>query len=803
MPTSKHPSSFDGAGSVLSTVAGPSDAKPPQSLGVSNPIADRLLDKIPAEQELAAARPFNANKASEYGDASRTPAVGETFKPSTHAATGSTTTEIIANDKVGDGNPPQGENATVDPLDRVRVDPADRHLTTNQGVPVSDNQHSLKAGLRGPTLLEDFVLREKISHFDHERIPERVVHARGSAAHGYFESYDNFTALTRAIPFAKKGKRTPVFLRFSTVAGERGSTDTARDVRGFAVKFYTEEGNWDLVGNNMPVFFIQDAMKFPDLVHAAKPEPHHAMPQAATAHDTFWDFASLSPEIAHMLMWTMSDRAIPRSYRTMQGFGVHTFRLINAQGEARFVKFHWTPMQGTHSLVWDEAVRISGADSDFHRRDLWEAIEAGNFPEWELGLQIFTEEQAASFAFDVLDPTKLIPEELVPLTPVGKMVLDRNPDNFFAETEQVAFCTSHVVPGIDFSNDPLLQGRNFSYQDTQLTRLGGPNFHEIPINSPIVQIQNNQRDGFHRQAINRGRVNYEPNSLGGGVPYQAGPAGFTSFPETIAADKVRGNPELFADHYSQARLFWQSQSTPEQNHIVNAFRFELTRVQTPAVRERVLALLANVDDVLVSRVAEGLGMDVPAPLPLATDAPIPTYPPSPALSLMSRPGVTGIKGRRVAVLIASGVDDKAVKSQYGSLLKDGAVPRMVGNMLGKVKALDGDPIDVEISVEAGPSVMYDAVIVPDGDQAVATLAKNAQVLEFLREQYRHGKPILVFGAGSDLLTKAMIPTTLPDGSDDPGLIMGDAANADAAVAAFKKALAGFRVFARETDPPSV
>ena len=803
MPKSKHPSSFDGAGSVLSTVAGPSDAKPPQSLGVSNPIADRLLDKIPAEQTLAAARPFNANKAGEYGDASRTPAAGETFKPSTHAATGSTSSEIIANDKVGDGVPPQGENATVDPLDRVRVDPADRHLTTNQGVPVSDNQNSLKAGLRGPTLLEDFVLREKISHFDHERIPERVVHARGSAAHGYFESYDNFSGLTRAIPFAKKGKRTPVFLRFSTVAGERGSTDTARDVRGFAVKFYTEEGNWDLVGNNIPVFFIQDAMKFPDLVHAAKPEPHHAMPQAATAHDTFWDFASLSPEIAHMLLWTMSDRAIPRSYRTMQGFGVHTFRLINAQGEARFVKFHWTPMQGTHSLVWDEAVRISGADPDFHRRDLWEAIEAGNFPEWELGLQIFTEEEAESFDFDVLDPTKLIPEELVPLTPVGKMVLDRNPDNFFAETEQVAFCTSHVVPGIDFSNDPLLQGRNFSYQDTQLTRLGGPNFHEIPINSPIVQIQNNQRDGFHRQAINRGRVNYEPNSLGGGVPYQAGTAGFTSFPETIAADKVRGKPELFADHYSQARLFWQSQSAPEQNHIVNAFRFELTRVQTPAVRERTLALLANVDAVLVSRVAEGLGMDVPAPLPLATDAPIPTYPVSPSLSLLFRPGVTGIKGRRVAVLIASGVDDKAVKAQYASLLKDGAVPRMVGNMLGKVKALDGDPIDVEISVEAGPSVMYDAVIVPDGAQAVATLGKNAQVLEFLREQYRHGKPILVFGAGTDLLAKAMIPTTLPDGSDDPGLIVGDAANADAALAAFKAGLAGFRVFARETDPPSV
>ena len=803
MTTSKHTSPVDGAGSILSTVSGPSDANPPKSLGVSNPVADRLLDKIPSEQELSADRPYNATKASEYGDAARTPTEGETFQPSTHAATGSSASEIIAGGKVGDGNPPEGENPTTEPLDRVRVDPAKRHLTTNQGVPVADNQHSLKAGLRGPTLLEDFILREKISHFDHERIPERVVHARGSAAHGYFEAYDDFSELTRAAPFSKKGKRTPVFLRFSTVAGERGSTDTARDVRGFAVKFYTEEGNWDLVGNNMPVFFIQDAMKFPDLVHAAKPEPHHAMPQAATAHDTFWDFASLSPEIAHMLMWTMSDRAIPRSYRTMQGFGVHTFRLVNAQGESRFVKFHWTPMQGTHSLVWDEAVRISGADPDFHRRDLWEAIEAGNFPEWELGLQIFTEEQAAGFPFDVLDPTKIVPEELVPLTPVGKMVLDRNPDNFFAETEQVAFCTSHVVPGIDFTNDPLLQGRNFSYQDTQLTRLGGPNFHEIPINSPIVQIQNNQRDGFHRQAINRGRVNYEPNSLGGGCPFQAGKMGFTSFPERISEDKVRGKPELFADHYSQARLFWQSQTPAEQNHIVNAFRFELTRVQTPAVRIRMLALLANVDDILVARVAEGLGLEVPEPLPLATDAPIPTYPPSPALSLLSRPGQVGIKGRRVAVLIASGVDDKAVKKQYASLLKDGAVPRMVGNMLGKVTAVDGDPIDVEISVEAGPSVMYDAVIVPDGAQAVEALAKNAQVLEFLREQYRHGKPILAYGTGSSLLTKAMIPQKLPDGSADPGLVMGDPANADAALDAFKTALAGHRVFARETDPPSV
>ena len=804
MTTPINPNAVEGAGSILSTVAGPSDANPPSSLGVSNPVADRLLDKIPSEQELAADRPYNATKASEYGEASRTPTEGEHFKPSTHAATGSTASEIIANDKVGDGNPPKGENPTVDPLDRVRVDPAKRHLTTNQGVPVADNQNSLKAGLRGPTLLEDFILREKIMHFDHERIPERVVHARGSAAHGYFEAYDNFSNLTRAIPFSKKGKRTPVFVRFSTVAGERGSTDTARDVRGFAVKFYTEEGNWDLVGNNIPVFFIQDPMKFPDLVHAAKPEPHHAMPQAATAHDTFWDFASLSPEIAHMLMWVMSDRAIPRSYRTMQGFGVHTFRLVNAQGESRFVKFHWTPKQGTHSLVWDEAVRISGADPDFHRRDLWESIEAGNFPEWELGLQIFTEEQAASFPFDILDATKIVPEELVPLTPVGKLVLDRNPDNFFAETEQVAFCTSHVVPGIDFTNDPLLQGRNFSYQDTQLTRLGGPNFHEIPINSPIVQIQNNQRDGFHRQAINRGRVNYEPNSLGGGCPFQAGKMGFTSFPERMPSeDKVRGKPELFAEHYGQARLFWQSQTPAEQNHIVNAFRFELTRVQTPAVRERMLALLANINETLVSRVAEGLGLEVPAPLPRASEAPVPTYPDSPALSILSRPGETGVKGRRVAVLVGNGVDGKSAGKLYASLLKAGAVPRLVGNLLGKVASVDGDKLDIEISVEAGPSVMYDGVIVPDGAASAEALARNALVIEFLREQYRHGKPILVYGAGSTLLSKAMLPQTLPDGSADPGQILGDPANLEAALDAFKTALADHRVYARETDPPAV
>ncbi len=460
--------------------------------------------------------------------------------------TGSTLTETTSSAKTGTQARP-GFNPGNDPLDRVRVDSGGQVLTTNFGQPIADNQSSLKAGLRGPALLEDFILREKITHFDHERIPERIVHARGSAAHGFFECYESMAKYTRASFLSEAGKRTPVFVRFSTVAGERGSTDTPRDVRGFATKFYTDEGNFDIVGNNIPVFFIQDAMKFPDLVHALKPEPHHGMPQAASAHDTFWDFVSLMPESTHMLMWVMSDRALPRSFRTMQGFGVHTFRLINARGQSRFVKFHWTPVAGTHSLDWDESVKIAGADPDYTRRDLWESIEAGVFPEYELGFQIFTEEQANSFSFDVLDATKIIPEELVPVTPVGRMVLDRNPDNFFAETEQVAFGVQNLVPGVDFSNDPLLAGRIHSYFDTQLSRLGGPNFHEIPINSPIAQAHNNQRDGLHRQAIHRGRVAYEPNSLGGGCPFQAGggrasPRSRSRSPTTRCAESRRSSP---------------------------------------------------------------------------------------------------------------------------------------------------------------------------------------------------------------------------------------------------------------------
>ncbi|WP_343731322.1 catalase [Duganella sp.] len=778
----------DGAGSILSTVAGPAAAPHPARLGPPNPIAEQLLEKVTGDEALAAEMPFNVTKPLEYGEAAYTPHAGETRTPPTPIATASTSTETIASPKLGDGQPEIGDNALTRPLDRVRVDDTGRELTTNQGVPVADNQNSLKAGLRGPTAMEDFILREKITHFDHERIPERVVHARGSAAHGYFESYEDLRAITRAAPFAAAGKRTPVFVRFSTVVGERGSADTVRDVRGFATKFYTDEGNWDLVANNIPVFFIQDAMKFPDLVHAVKPEPHHAMPQASSAHDTFWDFASLSPEIAHMLMWHTSDRAIPRSYRMMQGFGVHTFRLINAQGQSLFCKFHWTPLAGTHSLVWDEAARLAGADPDYHRRDLWEAIDSGQFPEWELGLQVFTEEQAAQFPFDILDPTKIVPEEMVAVRAVGKLVLDRNPDNFFAETEQVAFCAAHVVPGIDFTDDPLLQGRLHSYIDTQISRLGGPNFHEIPINTPVAQIHNNQREGFHRQQINRGRVNYEPNSLAGGCPFQAGARGFSSFPQPIHASKVCGKPELFADHYAQARLFWISQSAIEQRHIIDAFRFELTRVQTPAVRSRTLALLLNIDSRLAGAVADGLGMELPPPLPLSSEQPPYEYPPSPALSLFARPGMLGVRTRRVAIIVGQGVDGAQVRKLYASLLDAGAVPRLISARIGPLATADDSLLDVEISFEAGPSVLWDGAIVADSPVFVG----DAMALEFLRLQYRHDKPILALGNGAELLKAARIPR-----KPDPGVIVAASADAAEALNSFKAVLAQHRVYARE------
>ena len=773
---------------------------------------DVLARKASETQALASGMPHNANKAVEYGEANatRTPA-GATVQPPSRLPTGSTPSEANGSDKTGT-LAAEGGNATIGTLDRVRVDSAGQRLTTNQGVPVGDNQSSLKAGARGPVLLEDFILREKITHFDHERIPERIVHARGSGAHGFFECYEPLTQYTKAAPFREAGKVTPVFVRFSTVAGERGSKDTARDVRGFAVKFYTDEGNWDLVGNNMPVFFIQDAMKFPDLVHAVKPEPHHGMPQAASAHDTFWDFASLMPESTHMLMWVMSDRAIPRSLRMMQGFGVHTFRLVNEAGEDCLVKFHWQPKLGTHSLVWDEAVKISGPDPDFHRRDLWDAIDAGEYPEWELGVQIFTREQADGFSFDILDPTKIVPEELVPVQPVGRLVLNRNPDNFFAETEQVAFCAAHVIPGIDFTNDPLLAGRIHSYVDTQISRLGGPNFHEIPINAPVAQVHNNQRDGMHRQAIARGSVAYEPNSLGGGCPFQAGAAqGFASVKARLDAkdssDKVRIKPEKFADHYTQARLFYESQTAVEQAHIAAAFRFELSKVTVPAVRQRMVASLRNASEQLAKKVADGLGMELPEALPVAlAKPPKPEVRHSPALSLTARPGEGGIRTRQVAVLIADGADGAGIAAVVGTLKEQGAVPRLVGPRLGAFSAAGGQQLDADATLENNPGVLFDALVLPDGAAAVEALAGDGHTMEFVKDQYRHCKTILALGASHSLLTLAGIPDTLPDGKPDPGVITTDAGAAAAtagAVSTFIEALALHRHYARDTDPPLI
>jgi catalase len=787
------------ASSARSTVSGPAR----KSAGGSR-AADVFVAKMEGTDELAGGLPFNPNKAGEYGKASQAPEVGATNQPPDSMVTGSTLSEAVPSAKVGAGQPNLGVNPGNEPLDRVRVDSSNQRLTTNQGVPVADNQNSLKAGLRGPALLEDFILREKITHFDHERIPERIVHARGSAAHGYFECYQPMTALTRASLFAEAGKRTPVFVRFSTVIGERGSTDTARDVRGFAVKFYTDEGNWDLVGNNIPVFFIQDAMKFPDLIHAAKPEPHFAIPQAATAHDTFWDFVSLMPESTHMLMWAMSDRALPRSYRMMQGFGVHTFRLVNAQGKSTFVKFHWRPLAGTHSLDWDEAVKISGADPDFHRRDLWEAIESGAFPEWELSFQMFSERQAESFSFDPLDATKLVPEELVPLTPVGRMVLDRNPDNFFAETEQVAFCTAHIVPGLDFSNDPLLAGRIHSYQDTQISRLGGPNFHEIPINASVAQVHNNDRDGMHRQAINRGRVAYEPNSLAGGCPFQAGAAGFTSFREPIAADKVRGKSERFAEHYSQATLFWNSQTPIEKAHIIRGFRFELTRVQVPAIRRRVVSMLANVDDGLAETLAAELGMEMPDPMPKALKrTPEPEIEVSPALSIFSQPGDGSIRTRRIAIMVADGVDGAAAEALHAGLTKEGAVPRYIGPRLGSVQTEGGGSLEVEVTLETMPSVLFDALAIPGGKGAIKILGTVGHAAEFVKDQYRHAKPILALGAGADLVENAGVPAALLSGEPDPGMLIERQGKAKEIIPRFVEAIGRHRHYERQIDPPVV
>ena len=634
-------------------------------------------------------------------------------------------------------------------------------LTTNQGIPVSDDQNSLRVGARGPTLLEDFVLREKIMHFDHERIPERIVHARGTAAHGYFEVYKSLREYTKADFLQRPGEKTRVFARFSTVAGGAGSVDLPRDVRGFAVKFYTNDGNFDLVGNNIPVFFIQDAMKFPDLVHSVKMEPDRGFPQAASAHDTFWDFVSLMPESMHMIMWAMSDRAIPRSLRMMEGFGVHTFRLVNEEGHSTFVKFHWRPKIGSQSVIWDEAVKISGADPDFHRRDMFEAIQSGAYPEWELGLQLFSEEEAETFDFDVLDPTKIIPEEVVPLRMVGRMVLDRYPDNFFAETEQVAYCPANIVPGIDFSNDPLLQGRLFSYPDTQLKRLGSPNFHEIPINRPVCPMRNLQRDGHMRMEVNTGRVNYEPNSLAPDGPRECPVRGFASFSRGEAGDAVRLRAESFADHYSQARQFYRSQTEPEQNHMVAALVFELSKVETPAIRARVVGQLIRVEPSLAERVAAGLGLDkMPAPA-ATTVEPRDDLPPSPALSIVGKMPET-IEGRVVGCLVTDGVNASLVADLRAAVEGAGAKLKLVAPKIGGVKTKQGDRLAADGQLAGTPSIMFDAVVIAPSAEGADMLMSESAALDFVSDAYAHLKVIGHVEAAAPLLEAAGVD---PAGND--------------------------------------
>jgi catalase len=681
-------------------------------------------------------------------------------------------------------------NAKVQSLENMRSDATGQALRTNQGVKIADNQNTLKAGVRGPSLLEDFIMREKITHFDHERIPERIVHARGTGAHGYFQSYGCHEALTKAGFLQDPQKITPVFVRFSTVQGPRGSGDTVRDVRGFAVKFYTDEGNFDLVGNNMPVFFIQDAIKFPDFVHAVKPEPHNEVPTGGSAHDTFWDFVSLVPESAHMVMWAMSDRAIPRSLRMMEGFGVHTFRLVNAQGEATFVKFHWKPRQGVHSVLWDEAQKLGGKDPDFHRRDLWEAIETGDYPEWELGVQIVPEADEHNFDFDLLDPTKIIPEELVPVTPLGKMVLNRNPDNFFAEVEQIAFCPGHIVPGVDFTNDPLLQGRLFSYTDTQLSRLGGPNFHEIPINRPIVPNHSSQRDAMHRMTIDKGRASYEPNSIDGGWPKETPPAphggGFESYQERIDGHKIRQRSDSFSDHFSQARLFFQSMSPTEQQHIIKAYSFELGKVEREAIRAReVNEILANIDLDLAAAVAANLGLPAPKAGTVQVKDAKPVQ--SPALSQMNHPGSVGIKGRKIALLVADGVEGASVDRLVKAFEAQSARILVLGPTSAPVKTAEGKALAVDASMEGMPSVMVDGLWVPAGKAALEALGQSGVAKHYLLEAYKHLKPMGLASEGKALLGALGL-------KEDAGLLLGDDQQA---VDAFVKALEQHRVWARE------
>lgn len=683
------------------------------------------------------------------------------------------------------GNPGKSKqkNAPVTARDSQPGDGGELHqiaggehpsLTTNQGVAISDNQNSLRAGPRGPALLEDFILREKITHFDHERIPERIVHARGTGVHGFFELTTSLKQYTKAKILTEVGEQTPVFTRISTVVGGAGSVDTPRDVRGFAVKFYTQEGNWDLVGNNIPVFFIQDALKFPDLVHAVKMEPDRGFPQSSSAHDTFWDFLSLTPESMHMVMWITSDRTLPRSLRMIEAFGVHSFRLINAAGESTFVKFHWRPKLGLQSTIWDETVKIAGADQDFHRRDMFEAIAAGNFPEWEFAVQLFTQEEAEKFPFDHLDATKLIPEELVPLKVIGRMVLDRWPNNFFADTEQVAYCPSHVVPGIDFSNDPLLQGRLFSYLDTQLSRLGTPNFHQLPINAPKCPFSNHQRDGKMQMAQPVGRVAYEPNSLSESSPRENPITGFRSAVVTDSGVKGRIRPESFADHYSQARQFYISQTTYEQAHIASTLVFELSKVEHLHIREAMVGHLRHIDEDLARRVATGLAL---AKLPDAPKAAAPVKPmkPSPALQIIGKMKAT-LEGRAIGILIADGSDGATIKKLKKAATNAGATVKIIAPKIGGAKLADGSMLGADGQLAGTPSVLFDAVAVILSDAGAKTLAMEGAAIDFVRDAFGHLKAIAADHGGQSLLKAADI-------GHDAGVV--DASDVDAFIVAAK------------------
>ncbi|MFD2629752.1 catalase [Oceanobacillus kapialis] len=641
-------------------------------------------------------------------------------------------------------------NSKNEQLEAYRVDDHGKHMTTNQGLKVSEDEFSLKAGDRGPTLMEDFHFREKMTHFDHERIPERIVHARGYAAHGEFELYESMKEYTKAKFLQKPGSKTPVFVRFSTVAGSKGSGELARDVRGFATKFYTEEGNYDLVGNNIPVFFIQDAVKFPDLIHAVKPEPHNGIPQAASAHDTFWDFVANNQESAHMIMWHLSDRAIPRSFRMMEGFGVHTFRFVNEEGKAHFVKFHWKPKLGIHSVVWDEAQKINGKDPDFHRGDLYNSIENGDFPEYELGVQVIPEEDEFTFDFDILDPTKIWPEEDVPVKIVGKMTLNRNVDNVFAETEQVAFHPGHVVPGIDFTNDPLLQGRLFSYTDTQLIRLGGPNFHELPINRPVCPFHNNQRDGYGRHTINRGQVSYHKNSLAQNTPEPASPAegGYEHYQEKVEGRKVKTRSESFKDHFSQATLFWNSMSNPEKEHIITAFCFELGKVQNKDIQQQVVDMFAKVNLDMAVQIANGIGVTAP------TEGGSDITKVSPALSQEN--SIKSAATRKIAVLLDEDYDSKVVGNVMQQFKKQGMQPEIVAPKQGKLKTDKGPELEADHTFLTADSVLFDAVYLVGGAAQDKTFKEKAGY--FVKEAFSHFKPIGATQDGEELLNNLDIPT---------------------------------------------